>query len=390
MGQIRKRMILHISKYFPPYVGGIEEAVYYNCSALKDYSHYVLCFNGQKKGKVDRVGNIVCVRSGWFWKVAGQPLSVLMFFTLFRLLRRRKFDIVQFNAPHPLMSFYLVLLYPYLRLRGVKTTVFWHADFCMRELRSIVVVFLFYPLLLLQLLLADRIIATSSKVIKESLFLRFVKRKCVCVPLPVNEIILAPQPGDDERIKALRQKYDGRKIVFAVARHVYYKGYDYLIKAAKRIREDAVFVIAGSGPQTPYLKKLAEDCPKVFFPGRISDEEKRIYLYAAWIYAFPSVSNAEAFGIALAEGMYCGLPAVTFPIHASGVNWVSLNGETCIECRHQDVGELAEALEKLLKNDDFHAELAKKSFTRAHKYFTLSNFSQSLSNLYLELLSAAQ
>ena len=209
----------------------------------------------------------------------------------------------------------------------------------------------------------------------------------MAVPLPVNETIIAPQPGDEERIKVLRQKYGGKKIVFSIARHVYYKGFDYLIRAAENVREDAVYVIAGSGPQTPYLKKLAENCPNIFFPGRISNEEKRIFLYASWIYAFPSVSNAEAFGIALAEGMYCGLPAVTFPIRASGVNWVGLDGETCIQCSRQDVGELAKALEQLLKDDDLHARLAKNSFARAHRYFTLSNFSQSLSDIYGKLLA---
>ena len=39
----------------------------------------------------------------------------------------------------------------------------------------------------------------------------------------------------------------------------------------------------------------------------------------------------EAFCVALAEAMYCGNPAVIFTIHGSGINLVSLNGETGIE-----------------------------------------------------------
>ena len=34
--------------------------------------------------------------------------------------------------------------------------------------------------------------------------------------------------------------------------------------------------------------------------------------------------------------MYCGTPAVTFTIPGSGVNWVSLNGETGIEVPNGD------------------------------------------------------
>ena len=44
------------------------------------------------------------------------------------------------------------------------------------------------------------------------------------------------------------------------------------------------------------------------------------------IFCFPSITRNEAFGIALAEAMYCGKPAVTFTIEGSGVNFVSLDG----------------------------------------------------------------
>lgn len=49
------------------------------------------------------------------------------------------------------------------------------------------------------------------------------------------------------------------------------------------------------------------------------------------MFAFPSVTKNEAFGVALAEAMYCYTPAVTFTIEGSGVNWVNLNGITGIE-----------------------------------------------------------
>lgn len=46
--------------------------------------------------------------------------------------------------------------------------------------------------------------------------------------------------------------------------------------------------------------------------------------------------------------MYCQLPAITFTIDGSGVNWVSLNSETGIEVSNSNALEFGNAIEKLL------------------------------------------
>ena len=45
--------------------------------------------------------------------------------------------------------------------------------------------------------------------------------------------------------------------------------------------------------------------------------------------------------------MYCQLPAITFTIDGSGVNWVSLNSETGIEVSNSNALEFGNAIEKL-------------------------------------------
>ena len=73
-------------------------------------------------------------------------------------------------------------------------------------------------------------------------------------------------------------------------------------------------IIAGKGELTESLKAKAKNDQKIEFIGLISDFEKRAYLHACDIFCFPSITKNEAFGIALAEGMYFGKPAVTFTI----------------------------------------------------------------------------
>ena len=46
---------------------------------------------------------------------------------------------------------------------------------------------------------------------------------------------------------------------------------------------------------------------------------------------FPSITKNEAFGVVLAEAMYCYTPAITFTIEGSGVNWVNLHQVTGLE-----------------------------------------------------------
>ena len=84
------------------------------------------------------------------------------------------------------------------------------------------------------------------------------------------------------------------------------------------------------------------------FVGRLSDEDLKLYHYAAFVFAFPSITKNEAFGVALAEAMYCGTPAVTFTIPGSGVNWVPPNGETGIEVPNGDDKAYAKAIDTLL------------------------------------------
>lgn len=59
----------------------------------------------------------------------------------------------------------------------------------------------------------------------------------------------------------------------------------------------------------------------------------KAYLSAMDIFCFPSITKNEAFGLALAEGMYYSKPAITFTIDGSGVNFVSLNGILELKCQ---------------------------------------------------------
>ena len=78
----------------------------------------------------------------------------------------------------------------------------------------------------------------------------------------------------------------------------------------------------------------------------------------------------EGSGIALAEAMYCGSVPVTFTIEGSGVNWVSVGGETGIEVPLGDVKAYAEAIDRLLSDRDLYMKYATAGKDRVVRMFT--------------------
>ena len=135
---------------------------------------------------------------------------------------------------------------------------------------------------------------------------------------------------------------------------------------------------------TEELKEQAKGDSKVEFLGRISDSERRSYLYATDIICFPSITRNEGFGLALAEGMYFGKPAVTFTIPGSGVNYVNLDGVTGIECPNCDSHAYAQALMKVTGDDALRKEYGNNARQRVQDNFTESKFGENLTKLLEE------
>ena len=185
-------------------------------------------------------------------------------------------------------------------------------------------------------------------------------------------------------IEQLKGKYNHKKIVFFVGRHIEYKGLPYLIEAEQYVESDCVFIIAGNGPLTEKIKSSCKS-ERVFFVGRLSDDELLQYHYAASVFAFPSITKNEAFGVALAEAMYCYTPAVTFTIEGSGVNWVNLNGITGIECPNRDSKAFAAAIDKILSDDALAAQYATAAHKRVAENFTIPRMMEKMNDVYREL-----
>lgn len=371
--------ILHISNYYYPHVGGIEQTCQYLAEGLSDeYEVRVICFSEDKHTKFQVNNGVKITKCGVCLNVARQGLSLSYFGQLRQILNTWKPDLIHVHYPNPFVVALLLPLIP----KHTKVYVQWHLDIT-KQKKIYPFVKPFETRLLKR---ADMIAPTSPNYRDSSKPLQPFLNKTEVLPSAIDPYLLDSREGDSELISAIKKEAQGKKIIFYVGRHVPHKGLLELLEAEKLIKNDCFIYIAGAGPITEEAKQLCKSS-RVKFVGRISDDEKRCYYHAADIFAFPSYTKAEGFGLTLAEAMYCHAVPVTYTIEGSGVNWVCVNGETGLEVPNRDVLSYAKAMDELLANDKLRNTLAEAGKQRVIELFTVKEEVEILKKQYKKLLS---
>ena len=373
------KKILHISKYYYPFFGGTEQIARDVVLALKgEYEQKVIAFNDGKDDRTDTVDGIEVIKCGCFAKIAAQSLSTSYGKHLHQVMKDFQPDIVVFHYPNPFVA---ALLLRELKTTKAKLVVYWHLDIIRQKYLR--VLFASQNRRLLEC--AVKVIATSPNYIEGSQWLQSVKEKCVVVPNCINVERMSVTDDIQKRAEEIRTKNSGKTICVAVGRHTEYKGFTYLIQASKLLDGRFLIYITGTGELTEKLHEEANDDKKVVFTGRIDDMELKALILASDIFCFPSITKNEAFGLALAEGMYYGKPAVTFTIPGSGVNYVSINGETGIEVENRNVKKYAEAMKKLADDAELREKYGDAGRKRVEENFLSTQFCENAKRMFSRL-----
>jgi rhamnosyl/mannosyltransferase len=188
------------------------------------------------------------------------------------------------------------------------------------------------------------------------------------------------------KVKAKAISASGQ-IIFALGRHVYYKGFDVLIEAMQHI--DAQLILGGDGPLKTELQQQAARLGishKVTFTGSILENKLSAYFHACDVFCLPSVEQSEAFGLVQLEAMACGKPVVCTQLN-NGVNVVNQSGVTGLAVPVRDATALAGALNTLLNDDALRSKLGEQAKTHAISGYSLTAMSNSHAALYHMLVS---
>lgn len=370
------KRILHISKYYYPFEGGVEQIARDCVLALKNTAEQkVICFDHNPKSgdSVDAIDEVEVVRVGQQTVIASQAIGKTYGLRLKEVLKSFRPDIIIFHYPNPFVSHYLLNLIP----DNAKLIVWWHLDIYKQKILK----YFFYRQNDRLLERADRVVATSPNYVEGSPWLRKVRDKCVVIPNCIDENRLNVTAEEQTMAARIREENQGKILCLAVGRHVPYKGFEYLIRVGRLLDDRFVIQMIGTGPLTEKLRKLSQDDPKVRLLGSVSDKELKARLISCDIFTFSSITKNEGFGIALAEGMYFGHPAVTFTIPGSGVNYVSLNGVTGIEVPNRNVGKYAGAMKYLADHKEIRERTGRAARERVSRLFLFESFQRNLKAL---------
>ncbi|MDN3700437.1 glycosyltransferase [Vibrio artabrorum] len=227
------------------------------------------------------------------------------------------------------------------------------------------------------------VVATSQKYLDSSLDLKGFYSKCGVIPIGVKR--LPPLPKDVIHKYRLENDFDGKKIIFSLGRLTYYKGFDFLIEAARYLPDDYLILIGGEGELKQSLIDKIESVGvsnRVKLLGRLTDEELNVYFNISDVFCLPSVHRSEAFGLVQAEAMSLGKPVVSTDIVGSGVSWVNKHGYSGIVVPPQNSQLLAKGFLDIFDNYNMFSFEAKK---RYENHFTVDKMLSSFEALYFEL-----
>lgn len=372
--------ILQLSKFYPPVMGGIESVVFELTEGLNGLHQQtdVLCANlGMKSVTEQWEKGYLVTRAA----ALGQLLSTSMAPAMIQQLaqRSRRYDVIHVHLPDPMANLALWLARP-----KAKIVLHWHSDIIQQKAALAA----YEPLQRWLLERADAIVATSQPYAQASPWLARYAAKVRAIPIGIQD---QGARVDAREVAALRERFGNRRIVFALGRMVYYKGFDHLIDAARATPDDAVIVIGGSGPLLERLRaNVAAQglTDKVFLPGRISGEEIATYFAAAELFCLPSDSRAEAFGVVLLEAMRAGKPIVASDIPGSGVPWVNVDGTTGLNVPVADSSALGAAICRMLDECEFARQCGLRGRQRYLEHFTAEKMVDACLRLYAELTAA--
>ena len=371
--------VLHISKYYYPFIGGTEQVARDFVNALKDNSEQkVICFNHDKGSKVDKVDDVEIIRVGCFAKIASQSIGFSYGKQLKKIINKFNPNIIVFHYPNPFVAHYLL---KFRKMKNFKLVIYWHLDIAKQKILGK----LFNGQNIRLIRMADKVIGATPLHINSSKYYEYFKDKSQILPYALDEKRLIINDEEITKANQIRNANENKIICFFIGRHVPYKGLEYLIKASAILDDRFKFYVAGQGPLTEDLKKLAYNDSKIEFIGKLSDSDWRSYLYACDIFCFPSITRNEGFGLALAEGMYYSKVPVTFYIEGSGVNYVNLKDVTGLECSNSNYLEYAEALKKLADDGKLREKFGKAARQRVLDNFTFGKFKNNIDKLCNEL-----
>jgi rhamnosyl/mannosyltransferase len=373
--------VLHFGKYWRQ-DGGIETHVKTLCRGLAELGVEVVdLVSSLDKTASDFVTDgFHVVEASTLGIHFSTSISPSMVAAAHRLHQEKPFDVVHLHFPDP-MSHLASMVLP----KSIPRVISWHSDIIKQKH----LLKLYRPWQYRQIMQAAAIIVptpahfSSSTQIPSSY--PSIKRHIIPYGLDYTQHTHSNEVADTGL--EIRRRANGRFVIFAVGRHVGYKGFDVLLEALQHT--DAYLVLGGDGPlrgmlQAQALQLGVED--RVWFSGRLSAADMAASYQACDVFCLPSVTPNEAFGLVQLEAMACGKPVVCTQLN-NGVNAVNPHGITGLTVPPKDALSLAKAINTLKIDSALRIKLGQQAQSHALRNYSMLVMSDLHIQLYQDLLN---
>jgi glycosyltransferase involved in cell wall biosynthesis len=170
-----------------------------------------------------------------------------------------------------------------------------------------------------------------------------------------------------------------------------FKGVEELLQAFALLHSDAHLLLVGDGDRRPAYEERARAlgiASRVHFLGRVDRETLRDAYRTADLFAFPSTSGAEAFGLVALEAQACGVPVVASSL--PGLRTIVQSEETGLLVPPKQSELLASALGRLLGDEALRAKMGERARARAVEHFSWDRHLEELERVYREVLGISR
>ncbi len=235
--------------------------------------------------------------------------------------------------------------------------------------------------------------ACSSDLLQRGIALGAQQESTHLVPYGINPEAFRPTPSARARVCEELRIPPTTPIVLGLGRLVYKKGFDILLEAWPRVLEShptALLVIAGYGDLREQLETQAERLGverRVRFVGQLERLRAATYLAAANVFTLPIVRDQGTDGLpnVLLEAMGSGCPVVASQI--AGVPDVVEDGVSGLLVPERDPQSLAEAITRLLSDNDLAQRLGAAARHRIETTFTWQQTAARFINIYQQSIN---
>jgi glycosyltransferase involved in cell wall biosynthesis len=376
--------VLHLGKYWRK-DGGIETHVKTLCKSLASAGVDVvnLVSSTDQQGNRFAIDGYNVVESPTLGVYFSTSIAPRMVLDAKQLHAEQAFDLVHLHFPDP-MSHLVSLTLP----AHIPRVITWHSDIVkQRHLLK-----LYRPFQLRKIMRAKAIVAATPSHFASStqITVGYPAAQKHVIPYGMDFGWLELTPDIQSQAAHIKAQSGGRFMVFALGRHVEYKGFDVLIRAMQHT--SVYLVLGGEGPLTATLKTMTQQlgiADRVCFAGRLTESALAAHYHACDIFCLPSVTPNEAFGIVQIEAMACGKPVICTQLN-NGVNDINPHMHTGLTIPASNHHALAQAIKQLQHDQPLRQGLGRNAQQHAHDKFSIKYMVNQHLALYAHVLTDSQ